>query len=161
MATFRFAFSARVPLGGDERRLDVSRDLTVNGTSSADVTLNIPENTPASPTTLWQSSGHALAAPTADFTVAIFAVDASLKAFAAGSTSLPLDLELSYTSTAGAVSTRVQRVLPEQAVMLTPNGGASGAAVTDILTRVRVTNPAAAGSPAGSNDREARLVLFK
>lgn len=165
MATQRLLLSLFALIGGEDVRAEIDRSLALADPSEiiANVTRNIAENSAASPVTLWQASDHGVAAPAASFTHGIFIPDpAGLEGSDATSTQR-LDLEVTCTSSAGAVTgTRAFRVPIQSAFLISSAyGGATGAAMTDIVTRIRVSNDAAAGTPAGSNNLQGRLILWK
>lgn len=151
-------------IGGEDVRVELDRDLAL--TDPSEIVLNavktITENTAASPTSLWQSASHGGASPTTDWTEGVFVVDPAGVKGATTTLGKYLDLELAWTTSAGAVNVRSIRVPIAGAYILgSPAGGASGSAMTDVLTRIRVTNPASTGTPSGSNNLQARLVLWK
>lgn len=157
MATLRTFGLLTTVAGGEEKRFTLDRSLTIDGDVVTDLVATIIENTSGSPVTLWQAAGHGLASPTSEFLRGAVLVDPDESA----ASSLPVDIELGFTSAAGAVTTRVIRLTAEGVLSLEPVAGASFSAMTDRLTRVRAANPAAAGSPAGSNNRRIRLLLLK
>lgn len=157
MATLRTVVSLITTVGGEDKRMSGDRDLAISGDVVADVVLPIPENTSASPLTLWQASDHGVAAPASSFLRGAVQITPTVE----GETSLPLDVELGYTSAAGAVTLRVTRLTAEGFLSLEPVAGATLATMTDRLTRIRAANPAAVGSPAGTNNRRIRLLLLK
>ncbi len=129
-----------VNIGGESVRFDIQREIDV-GSTKYDAIVSVPASTAATPTVLWTSARHeANPISSATFTLLAIIVDPDETL----STTLPVNLRLTYTAATGGTATaytRYHRVSGGAAFMLTNSlSGAPGSAYTDYITKVEAYN---------------------
>jgi hypothetical protein len=155
-------------VGGTTKTVQMIDTITLTGRPCAIAgPVNVPEDhNGGTATTLWQHTNHNASGLTPAFTLAVIQVDPGKLL----TTAPVLDVEVSVTKVSDGTVTvyafRISRACP-----MILGSGYSGANVANailtsalmtgqVVSKIRVANPAAAGSPANSNDAEAMMTMF-